>query len=92
MIILAPCNYIAIKASAKTNAIEASFLSFLTTELPLKLLVDDRASPLVVYIISTNEVVSSIGNLVDGLNVDVYPKGANVTSNLGNSRVKDLDF
>jgi hypothetical protein len=80
MIILAPCNYIIIKVSAKANIIEASFLSFLTTELLLKLLVEARASLLVVYIISSKEVVSSIGNLVEDLNVDVGPKGANVAS------------
>jgi hypothetical protein len=37
-------------------------------------------------------VVSSIGNLVDGLNVEIGPKGADVTSELGNSGVKGLDF
>lgn len=71
---------------------EASFSSFLTAELPLKLSVEDGASPLVVYVIGSNEVVSSTGKVADGLNVDVGPKGADVASELGNSGVKDLDF
>jgi hypothetical protein len=37
-------------------------------------------------------VVSSIGNLADGLNVDIGPKGADVASELANSGVKGLNF
>jgi hypothetical protein len=64
---------------------EASFSSFLSTELPLKLSVEVGASPFVVYVIGSKEVVSSIGSLAEDLNVDVVPKGADVAFEWGNS-------
>jgi hypothetical protein len=71
---------------------EASFPSFLTAELALKLSAEAEGGLLVVYVIGSKEAVSWTGNFAEDMNVDVVLKGADVASEWGNSRARVPDF